>query len=75
MGYRDDQGNWIEEFRSREYSNEEDAIKKIQAVIDFHVSEGGWQLNGTPHVEKNENGYVAVIPLMKPAELEQSRSR
>ena len=75
MGYRDDQGNWIEEFRTEAYPTEMDALQKINAVISFHVHECGWILNGTPRVENTEKGYVAVIPLMKPAELESSRGR
>ena len=75
MEYKDEHGNWIEEFKSREYSTKEEALNKIKEVIEFHVSERGWLLNGTPHVEKNENGYVAVVALIKPAELEHPRNR
>lgn len=68
MDHYDENGNWIETFRSTSYPTEQDARNKIKAVIDFHVNENGWILNGQPKIEKEAGGYVAIIPLMKPAE-------
>ena len=59
----DKNGNWIETFRSQPYSTEE-------------MDESGWVLNGQPHTEKDFAGnYVAVIPLMKPAEQSVNKYR
>ena len=72
----DENGNWIETFRSQPYSTEEMAKAKIKAVVKFHVDESGWVLNGQPHTEKDFAGnYVAVIPLMKPAEQSVNKYR
>jgi len=65
---RDKDGNWVEDFRSIPYPTEQDAKNKIRAVVDFHVNESGWVLRGEPRIEKTGQGYVAIIPLMKPAE-------
>ena len=76
MGHMDENGNWIEIFRSQPYPTEEMAKQKIDAVVKFHVYESGWVLNGEPHVEKDSTGkYIAVIPLMKPAEQKNNRNR
>ncbi len=75
MGYKDQDGNWIEEFRSTLYDTEEEAKKKIEAVYQFHVIENGWLLNGKPRVEKSGNKFVAVIPLKKPNEFDKPRQR
>ena len=76
MGYTDENGNWVEIFRSPPYSTEEMAKQKIDAVVKFHVYESGWVLNGEPYVEKDLTGnYVAIIPLMKPAEQKSNKNR
>lgn len=74
MGHMDENGNWVEMFESRPYSTEEAAKEKIEAVIKFHVYEEGWILNGEPRIERDMSGnYIALIPLMKPAEKESER--
>lgn len=75
MGYNDVNGNLIEEFRSRAYKTEQEARDKIVAVYNFYVVEGGWELKGEPRVENIGNEFVAVIPLLKPAELKNGRQR
>ena len=74
MGSYDENGNWIEEFRSRPYKTREEASDKIRAVIDFHVNESGWMQNGQPRIEEKNGEFVAVIPLKKMAET-NSRGR
>ena len=67
-GYRDINGDWVEEFRSQPYETKDMAERKIEEVLRFHVLEHGWEQCGTPSIETNANGeYVAVIPLKKPA--------
>ena len=68
MGYRDAEGNWIEVFRSTPYPTRKDAENKIAAVVQFHVTESGWELTADPYIEETNEGFVAVIPLKKPAE-------
>ena len=68
MGYTDQDGNWIEDFKSMPYPTEQDAKNKIQAVFQFHCVEGadnGWRLREEPRIEKTGAGYVAIIPLLK----------
>jgi hypothetical protein len=38
----DENGNWIETFRSIPYETKEEASKKINSVVNFYINESGW---------------------------------